>query len=147
IVHLSLFIASNSIEDHKTAALQRIARHKRFAQVIQARSVNDNARTANGVDERTSRRIAHDKGFAAFGAVEEGLADIAVNNQFSAVENLAKLVLSVAVYINFSAIQTRGEIIARRAVDVQTKSVGFFVQTARKKTMALAAMDNDVAPA
>ena len=55
-----IVIETDAVQNDKPAAVQRIAGHKGFSQVIKRRAVDDHARLADGIDQRPSRSIAHD---------------------------------------------------------------------------------------
>ncbi len=73
-----IIIETDAVEDNKAAAFERITGHERFGKIVQSGAIDDDPRLAHGIDQRPSRRVSHDIGRAAFGAVHECLADIAI---------------------------------------------------------------------
>ena len=57
----------DAVEDDETAAGQRIARHERLGQKVQASAVDDHARAPHRVDQRPAGGVAEDEDFAALG--------------------------------------------------------------------------------
>ena len=119
IERLAVRVETQSVEDDEAAAVQRVAGHERFRQVVQAGAVDDHPRLAHGVDERSSGGVAEDVDVSALGAVHERLADVAVDHQLAGGQDLAQLVLPVAVDRDLGPVQTGCQVVSGAAVDVE----------------------------
>ncbi len=106
----------------------RIARHEGLGKKIKAGAVDDHPGSADGIDKRSSRRIAHHIDAAAFGAIHERLAHIAVDDQFSSFYDLAQLILCIAVHRDRQPVNAGGKIIAAAAVNIYCHIIGFRAQ-------------------
>ncbi len=80
---------AHPVQDDEAPAIEGVARHERFRQVVQAGAVDDHAWFPDGIDQRPAGGIAFDEGLPALGAVHEGLPDIAVHHQAPGGHDLA----------------------------------------------------------
>ncbi len=144
---VSFVVKRKAVDDGESAAVERVSGHEAFGKVIQTCSVYHHAWFSDRVDERSSRRVAHDVSFGAFRAVHEGLPDAAVHDQFSAFCYLAKLVLRVAVDAYFESVHTGAEIVADIAVAVYANPSGVRPQPDSVEPLSGGVEDNEFTPA
>ncbi len=141
-----IVIEADAVQDNEPAAVQRIAGHEGFGQVVQGGAVDDDPRLADGIDQGPSGSIAHDIGRAALGAVHECLADIAEDHQFALFHDLAELILGVAVHINLHTVDARRQIIAGGAVDIDPHILCRRTEPAAGKPLAAVFVDDKPFP-
>src|SRR5208337_2030926 len=108
---MSVVIEADAVHDYKPAALQRIASHERFSQIIQTSSVDHYSRPADSVDERPPRSVAQDIRLPTLRCIQKSLSDVTVDYELSVFHDLRYLILGVAVHENFRAINPGGQVI------------------------------------
>ena len=137
----------HAVEDDEAAAVERVAGHERLGEEVEAGAVDDDARPADGVDQRPAGGVAEDVDVAALGAVQERLADVAVDDELAALHDLPELVLPVAVDDDREAVDAGGQVVAGAAVDVDAHVLRFRPQAAAGEALPAIAVADEAAPA
>ncbi len=139
-------IEFEAVQHDEAAAVEGIAGHEGFGQVIEAGAVDHHPGPPDGVDQRPAGRIAQDVDLAPLGAVHEGLADVAVDDQLAALHDLPQLVLGVAVDMDLETVDARGQVVARAVVNIDAHTVGIVQQAAAGEALPLVPVTEKLAP-